>query len=147
VRPSTHDAWSPRLKISESSAKLTFPGVLDVRRYYQEDGHIAGDMVFDITEEPREKEIIVDPLDDLRQKNLKGLRYETLLVPLARAGKVVLEPHDRSAMKAQCRACNGLETLDETQLRLLNPHTYPVGLEYGLNERRRALVAYLRHLD
>jgi nicotinate phosphoribosyltransferase len=78
---------------------------------------------------------------------LKGLRYETLLVPLARAGKVVLEPHDRSAMKAQCRACNGLETLDETQLRLLNPHTYPVGLEYGLNERRRALVAYLRHLD
>ena len=26
------------------------------------------------------------------------------------------------------------------------PHTYPVGLELGLNERRRALVAELRHI-
>ena len=47
---------------------------------------------------------------------------------------------------ARVRACVGLETLDETQLRMLNPHTYPVGLELGLNERRRALVAELRHI-
>ena len=47
---------------------------------------------------------------------------------------------------ARARACVGLETLDETQLRMLNPHTYPVGLELGLNERRRALVAELRHI-
>lgn len=39
--------WVDHLKISESAKKLTFPGVLDVRRYYHEDGHIAGDMVFD----------------------------------------------------------------------------------------------------
>ena len=51
-----------------------------------------------------------------------------------------------SAMAARARACVGLETLDETQLRMLNPHTYPVGLELGLNERRRALVAELRHI-
>ena len=71
----------------------------------------------------------MDPMDDLRQKNLSGLRFETLLRPLARAGKVVLAPEDRSAMAARARACVGLETLDETQLRMLNPHTYPVGLE------------------
>ena len=88
----------------------------------------------------------MDPMDDLRQKNLSGLRFETLLRPLARAGKVVLAPEDRSAMAARSRACVGLETLDETQLRMLNPHTYPVGLELGLNERRRALVAELRHI-
>mgnify|MGYP002587564881 CR=1 FL=1 len=138
--------WTDRLKISESAAKLTTPGVLDVRRYYQSDGRIAGDMVFDVNETPDAREVIVDPMDDLRQKNLSGLRFETLLRPLARAGKVVLAPEDRSAMAARARACVGLETLDETQLRMLNPHTYPVGLELGLNERRRALVAELRHI-
>ena len=49
-------------------------------------------------------------------------------------------------MSARERALAGLETLDESQLRMLNPHTYPVGLELGLNERRRALVAELRHI-
>ena len=146
VRAGEGAPWTARLKISESAAKLTTPGVLDVRRYYQSDGRIAGDMVFDVNETPDAREVIVDPMDDLRQKNLSGLRFETLLRPLARVGKVVLAPEDRSAMAARSRACVGLETLDETQLRMLNPHTYPVGLELGLNERRRALVAELRHI-
>ena len=144
VRPHGGAPWSPRLKISESAAKLTTPGVLDVRRYYQPDGRIAGDMVFDVNFEPDRREVIVDPMDDLRQKRLAGLRYETLLAPLARGGNVVLGPQFRNAMAAQKRAFAGLATLDETQLRMLNPHTYPVGLELGLNDRRRALVAELR---
>lgn len=135
--------WTDRLKISESAAKLTVPGVLDVRRYYFEDGHIAGDMVFD-TNSGVGREVIVDPMDDLRQKNLAGKRFETLLKPLAREGKLVIGPADRDAMAARDRAAAGLECLDETQKRLLNPHTYPVGLEYGLCERRRALVGKLR---
>ncbi|WP_172135459.1 nicotinate phosphoribosyltransferase [Adlercreutzia sp. ZJ473] len=144
VREPGHDAWTRRLKISESAAKLTMPGVLDVRRYYHANGKIAGDMVFDVTCEVDPREVIVDPVDDLRQKKLAGLRFETLLRPLARAGQVVLEPEDRSAMQARSRAQAGLATLDESQLRMLNPHTYPVGLEYGLHERRRELVAELR---
>lgn len=144
VRPRAGAPWSPRLKISESAAKLTTPGVLDVRRYYNGDGSVAGDMVFDVNFEPDEREIIVDPMDDLRQKRLAGLRYETLLEPLSREGAVVLAPQFRNAMAARARAFAGLATLDETQLRMLNPHTYPVGLESGLNDRRRALVAQLR---
>lgn len=146
VRATPDSPWTNRLKISESAAKLTTPGVLDVRRYYQADGHIAGDMVFDVNEVPDAREIIVDPLDDLRQKNLQGLRFETLLKPLAQDGRVVLDAEGRSAMAARRRAQEGLDTLDESQLRILNPHTYPVGLELGLNERRRHLVAELRHI-
>lgn len=144
VREKAGEPWEMRLKISESAAKLTTPGVLDVRRYYQADGHIAGDMVFDVNYTPDAREIIVDPMDDLRQKRLAGLRYETLLAPLARGGNVVCPPQFRNAMAARERALAGLDTLDETQLRMLNPHTYPVGLELGLNDRRRALVAELR---
>ena len=138
--------WETRLKISESVAKLTTPGVLDVRRYYHDDGTVAGDMVFDAATGADEREVIVDPLDDLRQKHLAGKRYVTLLEPLARTGRVVLRDEGRSAMAAQDRARAGLATLDESQLRMLNPHTYPVGLDLGLSEERRALVARLRDL-
>ena len=137
--------WTDRLKISESAAKLTTPGVLDVRRYfYCGSGRLAGDMVFDVNAAPAKREVIVDPSDDLRQKNLAGLCSETLLKPLARNGEVVLDPSMRDAMAARERAKEGLATLDESQKRMLNPHTYPVGLEYGLFERRRELVVRLR---
>lgn len=33
--------WKARLKVSEMSSKLTLPGVLDVRRFFFEDGRIA----------------------------------------------------------------------------------------------------------
>ena len=137
-------AWRDRLKISESVAKLTTPGVLDVRRYFHDDGRLAGDMVYDVNAGAGERENIVDPLDDLRQKKLAGKRFETLLKPLARAGSTVLDPDLRNALAARERARAGLATLDESQKRMLNPHTYPVGLEYGLFERRRDLVAHLR---
>ena len=141
------DEWADHIKISESVQKLTTPGVLDVRRYYDDAGRIAGDMVHDVNSTVNPDEVIVDPYDPLRRKKLAGKRYETLLKPLARNGKCVLEDEARSAMAARERTRAGLETLDETQKRLLNPHTYPVGLERNLFERRSALVAKMRGFE
>ena len=140
--------WADRLKISESTTKLTTPGVLDVRRYYHEDGKIAGDMVFDIFSDLEDPDqTIVDPMDPLRQKQLGGKRFKTLLTPLFEGGRVVLAEDDRDALVAQSRARDELATLDESQLRMLNPHTYPVGLERGLHDRRQKLIAKLRRID
>ena len=146
TRAEGSDEWVDHIKITGSAAKLTTPGVLDVRRYYYDDGKIAGDMVFDINTGVGASERIVDPYDDMRQKDLSGNRFETLLAPLARAGKVALADEHRSAMAARTRAAEGLATLDETQKRLVNPHTYPVGLERGLHQRRHDLVARMRGL-
>lgn len=140
-------SWVDRIKVTEQSAKLTYPGVLDIRRYYHDDGRIAGDMVFDVHGSINDQERIVDPMDSLRQKVLYGKRFETLLHPLARQGAVCLEPEYRDAMAAQKRTRDGLAHLDETQTRILNPHSYPVGLEAGLFERRRNLAAKLRGLN
>ena len=144
TREPGEDAWRDHVKVSESSTKLTIPGLLDVRRYYYEDGKIAGDMIFDTMGPAPMSDTIIDPMDSLRRKSLAGLRYETLLQPLARAGEVVLPAEAADAMAARARAFAGLETLDESQKRQVNPHTYPVGLETQLQERRRALVARLR---
>ena len=140
-------AWIDHVKISESSAKLTTPGVLNVRRYYFEDGHIAGDMVFDTNAAVNEGEVIVDPMDGLRRKDLSGKTWRELLIPLARVGKTVLSDEFRSAKAAQARTKQGLATLDESQKRTLNPHTYPVGLDKDLFDRRRDLVAQLRGIS
>lgn len=142
-------AWVDRLKISESATKLTTPGVLDIRRYFDDDGKIAGDMVFDVNAAPAEdaEQVIVDPLDALRQKHLDGKRFETLLHPLFQEGRSVLAQDDESAIHARERAFAGLACLDESQLRLLNPHTYPVGLERKLHERRQHLIAKLRQVE
>ena len=147
TRDSEEEGWVDHIKISSSIQKLTTPGVLDVRRYYWDDGRIAGDMIFDTNAPIQEGEVIVDPFDSLRRKKLAGKRYSLLLEPLARNGVCVLPAEKRSAMQARKRAFEGLETLDETQKRLLNPHTYPVGLERGLFDRRQALVAKMKGIE
>lgn len=138
--------WVDRIKIAENSSKLTFPGVLGIRRYYREDGFIAGDMVYDVNAPINGEERIVDPMDQLRQKVLSGKRFEELLHPLARNGKSVLEPCYRDALAAAERVRQGLENVHETQKRMLNPHSYPVGLECGLAHRRLDLVASRRDI-
>lgn len=135
--------WSYRLKVSESSAKLTAPGVLDVRRYHDGEGKFRGDMVLDVNRDPLPEEVIVDPLDPLRTKSLKGMGYRELLSPLARNGKS-LAGAKRPAMETRELVKDSLSHLDESQLRLLNPHTYPVGIERGLEHERRALVGKMR---
>ena len=147
TRENGESAWIDHVKISESSAKLTTPGVLNVRRYYFVDGRIAGDMVFDTNAAVTEGEVIVDPMDGLRRKDLSGKTWRELLIPLARAGKTVLSDEFRSAKAAQARTKQGLATLDESQKRTLNPHTYPVGLDKDLFDRRRDLVAQLRGIS
>lgn len=147
TRKSAGEPWTDHVKVTESVSKLTFPGVLDIRRYYNANGTIAGDMVFDVNHPVNDEGRIIDPFDELRQKKLGGLSSETLLKPLARAGEVVLEPEFRDAMAARDRTQAGLALLDESQKRMLNPHSYPVGLESGLFERRFALARKLRGIE
>lgn len=134
--------WQPHMKVSESSQKTTIPGVLNVKRYVDKSGKLAGDMIYDINRGIDSTSTIVDPMDNLRRKKLGDKKSSDLLVPLFKSGKFVGQSF--SALKAQKLAKVGLESLDETQKRTLNPHTYPVGLELSLNEYRTKLVAELR---
>lgn len=139
-RDSKEASWRECIKVSGQASKLTTPGVLDVRRYFHKNGMLAGDMVFDINHGVQ-SERIVDPADEIRQKDLSGLEYTTLLQPIVRGGHPVVVRSKGSAMKARARCIQQLELLDESQKRMLNPHSYPVGLEQSLFHRRHELVA------
>ena len=133
------------MKVSESSQKTTIPGVLNVRRYVDKNNMLAGDMIYDVNTGIGEDKSIVDPFDNLRRKNLSEYDNYDLLKPLFRDGKFVSEEVD--VMQAQKLAANNLAALDETQKRTLNPHTYPVGLEGNLNEKRIKMVTEVRGLS
>ena len=131
--------WSPRMKLSEQIYKRTIPGVLDVRRYYDEDGKFDGDLIFDVTHDVPDSPIIVDPLDAQRRKRFDSKqKFETLLHPLVRAGKLM--DVDLSASCASSRRERQLSLLDDSIKRFMNPHGYPCGIERGLYERRQELV-------
>jgi nicotinate phosphoribosyltransferase len=137
--------WVPRIKVSEQTAKVTTPGVQNLRRYSQ-DGVWIGDMVYDAQSPPDGEGVMVDPEDSTRRKSFEPTdSYEELLVPITRGGQVVSEAPSIEAVRN--RAAAQLDALDPSIKRFLNPHSYPVGLEKGLSDTRTRLIMEARGLD
>ena len=134
----TDGTWDHRIKLSEQSAKVTNPGVLQVRRFRSRNEFI-GDAIYDeITRLPTEI-TIVDPSDITRRKHFsKKAKYEDLLVPIFRKGELV---HDLPGIEQiRARAARQLAMLNPAIKRFENPHEYPAGLELGLHELKMKLI-------
>ena len=129
-------SWQPKMKISESPEKTTFPGVLNVKRYFDEKGQLAGDMVFD-ENEPVCQEEMVDPFNRIRSKKLTGLKSEVMLHPIMEGGKRVDFWSIEDARKC---AHDSFDNLDYSRKRNIYPHIYPVGLEAGLSNKRDKMI-------
>lgn len=137
IREPGQEEWTPRLKISEQLYKRTIPGVLDVRRYRNDDGMLVGDLIFDVNDGVPADAVIVDPLDAMRRRKMEG-EFETLLKPLVKNGKVL--DVDLSARTARTRCTEQLACLDDSIKRFMNPHEYPCGIERTLFKKRDDLV-------
>src|SRR4051812_7865930 len=84
--------WEYKVKLSEQAAKVSTPGVLNVRRYFREDGEAIGDMIYNEQFAVPADPVIVDPFDFSRRKRLAGgAPHEDLLVPVFRGGRCVYE--------------------------------------------------------
>jgi nicotinate phosphoribosyltransferase len=142
--------WVYKVKLSEQAVKVTTPGVLQVRRFYREDGAQEGeamaDMIYDLNAPMPEQPVIVDPLDFSRQKKVSGqVRHEDLLVPSFRGGECVYDEPPLAAMRARTEA--QLSTFHAGVKRFVNPHAYPVGLERGLHEMKTRLILEARGVE
>jgi nicotinate phosphoribosyltransferase len=142
VRDSCDAAWTPTLKVSEQLEKSTLPGLLDVRRYYDQNGLAAGDMIYQM-DQPVLEELIIDPQDELRRKQFTGC-YEPLLKAMTRQGLVVWPR--TSVMEARQATLDNLSKLDASTQRFLNPHRYPVGLSAELHNLRDNMRRKLKGL-
>lgn len=141
IRRPGDTCWTPQLKVSEQISKSTLPGQLATRRYFDEQGTLVGDMIFD-EQLPPQDDLIINPFDDLRCKDLSGFSSVELLEPLIRRGKV--SGTRPSALEAQQNTRENLSRLDPSSKRLLNPHSHPVGLESALHEQRDRMILQAR---
>lgn len=141
-----HDTeFRPRIKLSEQAAKLSNPGIQQVRRFRTQERWVA-DVIYDEMTGCASPTRLVDPLDPTRQRMLPAeLSHEDLLVPVWREGRR-LTPK-AALVDIRERARHEQELLDPTVRRLLNPHEYPVGLSAELYAERLRLVREARHLE
>jgi len=135
-------AWVPKLKLSEQPIKVSTPGILQVRRYV-DDGELVGDAIFDVELGRDDSERIVDFEDATRHRSTPlHSQSMDLLVPIFRDGKLIHQV--ASIYEARARARASLAMLSERTRRLLNPQTYPVGLDARAHERKMQLISRAR---
>ena len=140
-------AWQYKVKLSEQAAKVSTPGVLQIRRYYAAgDGAPLADAIIDENAMCDGRVTIVDPLDMTRRKTVPdGSASEDLLVPIFRGGRRVYESPDLPSI--QRRAAEQLASFPGGIKRFVNPHEYFVGLERGLHERKTRLILQERGFE
>ncbi len=137
-------AWRPCLKVSETPAKTSIPGQLQVRRLRDADGRLAGDVIWNEDAPPGDRvERVHAGTRDTVGPALVGV---DLLQPRLRGGaRPSPSPglHEQTA-RARARAHDDLLALAEPHRRLHDPLPYPVALEAGLHDLRVQMIERAR---
>lgn len=131
--------WRRTVKISADAAKTTVPGILGVRRFVDDSGLAAADMIYDTLAEGPPGMMVVDPTNSHRRKVVDpDWTSEELLRPVFRDGELVAPVP--SIEEARAHAHAEINRFHPAILRRVNPHRYPAGLEIGIFREREALV-------
>jgi nicotinate phosphoribosyltransferase len=133
--------WQPKLKLSEQTVKVTNPGILQVRRFF--DGTFyTGDVVYDELDLLKESSVAIDHFDPNHQREFKGMEHEDLLKPIFRKGKLVYSFPKLSEVRELAIA--ELKRLPSGMERFTNPQPYFSGLEKGLYQKKLKIISSLR---
>ncbi|HEY4831728.1 MAG TPA: nicotinate phosphoribosyltransferase, partial [Waddliaceae bacterium] len=137
-------AWEYKLKLSEQMTKVSNPGIMQVRRYYDDEENLA-DAIYDINTDLSQGCRIVDPFDSTRQKDLESyLKFRDLLVPIIREGELVYQSPPLDQIRENTK--KELANFHEGIKRFLNPHQYAVGMEKALYDQKMELIKKIRKL-
>lgn len=121
--------WSPKLKISNTPAKGTLPGMKQVWRLRYPDGAMMADLVeLEGTAHDFSEGVWgYHPVTEYERKFYSGVGSAEPLLALAMAeGRRVAPPRALAVIRAY--ALGQLDALHPTMRRLLNPHIYKVSL-------------------
>lgn len=132
--------WLHKLKLSDQTAKVTNPGILQVRRFF--DGHsYTADAIYDEILRVEEPCTIIHHQDPHQQLKGEGIFFD-MLVPIFEKGKLVYQTP--SLLEIQSHAKAELCKLPLEAKRLINPQQFFVGLEKRLYEKKLNLIRSLR---
>jgi nicotinate phosphoribosyltransferase len=134
--------WRRKLKLSEETAKISVPGVQQVRRF-EVGGQFVADAIYDLEAGTDDEREIIDPVDPNRRRRVPpNASQEDMLVPILRGRRLVCESPTLAQIRERTRT--QLEKLHPTIKRLVNPHRYPAGLDARLWRSREQLIEEAR---
>ena len=141
-------SWRHVIKLSEQTIKVSNPGLLQVRRFFNEEKpneRFIADMIYDESADLSPKAVIIDPLDFTRRKVIsEGTEFVDLLKPIFKAGELVYDYPGFDATRAF--VFDQLSGFHPSIKRLVNPHQYPAGLEANLHKVKTQLILKERGL-
>ena len=122
----------PKIKISETVAKITNPSFKKVYRFYDKDTHKALADVITLYDEtlPENQYVIFDEQNPWKKKVLNNYIAVCLQKPIFENGKLVYASPDLQQIASYCK--EQLESMWEEVKRLENPHLYYVDLSEKL---------------
>jgi nicotinate phosphoribosyltransferase len=127
----------PRLKLSETTQKITLPGYKQVSRLITGDGMFYGADAIALADE-KSYDNIYNPFEPEQVVNTASYKKEPLLVPVMANGKRL----NRSLSLPEIAAYSAkrLQLLSNEFRRFENPHVYKVGVSKKLLDLRNQLV-------
>jgi nicotinate phosphoribosyltransferase len=134
--------WQYRIKLSDEPAKTSYPGLLQVRRFFQPEGLFIADAIYEIDHGINEHCVVVDVETQEKREIPPQANYSDLLVPIFRRGRLVYQltsieqSRERARAQLSCAPCE--------ILRLENATRYKVGLEQSLHHLRSTLIARIK---
>lgn len=135
--------WKDTLKLSEQIAKISSPGILQIRRFSNEFGPVA-DMIYNLETGPDHAQTIVDPVDPTRERQIeKNWKKQDLLIPILRKGETIYSLP--SLQEIRNNTLKNLGELHPAFKRFINPHAYVVGMEKSLYDTRTQLIRKIRN--
>lgn len=137
----TSSNGKPRLKISESLAKITIPHKKQVFRMINGGGEWIGADAIAMREE-KGIERIHDPRENLKSLRVKEYSSEGLLNPVMVNGEITTPL--RSLEEIALFSKERLASLPQEYKRFFNPHIYKVGISTKLKEEREELIKKYR---
>ena len=136
---------TPKIKLSNNTAKITNPGFKDIFRVYdKKTGKAEADVIFLRGEkiDTSKPLVLTHPTERWKKTTYENYEIRTLQVEVIKGGKLVYDMPSLKEIKAYAKL--ELESFWDEYKRLDRPHLYKVDLSDGLYELKKDMLEKIR---
>ena len=132
--------WEPKIKLSDTTIKITNPGIKTTYRIYDENKMAVADLISLVNEvfDTTQPLTIFHPVDTWKKTTLTNYSLRDLMVDVFVDGKQVYKSPSLKEIADYAKLVKS--EFWEEYLRLLNPNTYKVDLSNDLYNLKKFLM-------
>lgn len=140
VAVETDNKISPRIKVSNTTAKIINPGYKKIYRFYDKDTGFALGDVITLNDEIINKNhyTLVHPVDTWKKQELTNYNVRELLIPIFKDGSLIY--NDKTLLEKRNYCEDEFNTFYPEITRIENPHEYYVDLSDKLRILKNKMI-------